>query len=93
MLQLERCITCEMPLSSGSSFSTKRNAEAVDRCCNIPLKPIFTVQNLFISENKLLKLQRLESATGLWYATKKTTSEIRELLVVKLGSQFSHQTR
>ena len=41
MLQFEQCITCEMPLSSGCSFSTKRNAEAVDRCCNIPLKPIF----------------------------------------------------
>ena len=41
MLQFERCIPCEMPLSSGSSFSTKRNAKTVDRCCNIPLKPIF----------------------------------------------------
>ena len=27
--------------SSGSPFSAKQNAEAVDRCCNIPLRPIF----------------------------------------------------
>ena len=92
MLQFERCITCQAPLSSGSLFSTKGNAVAVDRCCSIPLKPILTVQNLLISEKKRLKLQRSQSTTEYWYATKKT-SEIRKVLVVKLGSQVSRQRR
>ena len=41
MLQSEQCIACQMPLSSGSSFSIKQNAEAVDRCRSKPLQPIF----------------------------------------------------
>ena len=41
MLQFALSIICQMLLSSASSFSTKLNAEAVDRLCDIPLRPIF----------------------------------------------------
>ena len=42
MLQFKLFITCQMLLSSGSSFcARKKNAETVDRWCNTPIRTIF----------------------------------------------------
>ena len=58
-----------------------------------PLGRFLTMQNLLISEEKRLKLQRSQNTTEPLYTTKETTSEMRKLLGVKLGSRISRKRR
>ena len=91
MLHFEWCITCQMPLSSDSSFSTKRNAEAVDRCCNIPRNLIFNSTKPAHQRKETVEIAEIKKHNGTLVRNKKATSEIRKILVVKLGSQVSCQ--
>ena len=85
MLQFELFIACHMLLSSGSSFSTKRNAEALDRWCNTTLTPIFISTEADHQGSERVEIAEMQNTTA------KTTSEIRRLLRVKLASRVPRQ--